>query len=476
MSPVPPSNSDAPFVPIEPTPSDWWQASDGRWYPAHLHPDAAPAAADPGHQAAGGLPPSGQSPAWDAGGWASPGWYGQGATAWYDAATPAAPTAPWGPPLPPNIGYHAGPTWSAYYGPPPIEPRPRRRVLATVIGFVVLAAVVLTAATIIPVVHALGSRSSSPAEAPAVPTGGFVAPVPAALARGEASLLTPAVTRAVVQEIWPRIAGVSTDAEFNQLPLIATPDVVDLIHSQLVCGCGLWLPTFSSLEVSAPPEPSYPLTFLAEIDQPTGANGAEIQLAEFAKRSPDEPWLMVHLTGWGGTYRELVAGASLAGEADALAPGATTFDQLADLFVTLRQSGSAEPGNPWDGTVSGPQGNQPTVTEHHFLVNHQDDVAAGYTASASYQVVDYSPNFWTGTMDIQCATIRGRIVVIPNPGVRMFQPTSQTSFGPQVPPGTYSSVTELASFEVCIDRVDATQANVVGLLGGLYSSTGASAG
>jgi len=33
-----------------------------------------------------------------------------------------------------------------------------------------------------------------------------------------------------------------------------------------------------------------------------------------------------------------------------------------------------EPGNPWEGTVSGPVGDQPTATENDLIVNHSNDV------------------------------------------------------------------------------------------------------
>jgi hypothetical protein len=202
-----------------------------------------------------------------------------------------------------------------------------------------------------------------------VPAGGFVDPTPS-MATGTVAttgtMLTPAITTAVVAEVWPNLVEAAMTLRLS-VSVLATPNAANALESGVVCGCGVAPPTYTSLEVTAPAERAYPLHFLAELDQPDSPGGPGVQIVEFSKSAPNAPWLVAHVAGYGGFTHTLTSSMALDANPDDLAVGNQPFVELAQLFSSLRQSGTDVPGNLWDDTITGDTGEDPHATESGLL-------------------------------------------------------------------------------------------------------------
>lgn len=283
---------------------------------------------------------------------------------------------------------------------------------------------------------------------------------------GAPSMLTDRRASSVVASIWPVFVEAAAVRSRKALDLVASPDVAKVVESHWVCRCGTWPLAYSSLEVTAPPEESYPLSFLAEIDQPGDTHGASVQIVVFGKRSVHAPWLITDMTGYGGLAHQLHEAAALSARATSLVPGTQSFVELADLFASLRESGKAPAGNLWDDTVRGNSNMEPTAQELLDDDRYLNDRASRLHASASFSVSGYSAVFLRGSEDVQCATILGRVVVRPKPGHLI---TRRDRFV-GLKAGTYSSVTEHEALDVCLMRPSFAVVDVLSIAGGIYSS------
>lgn len=271
-----------------------------------------------------------------------------------------------------------------------------------------------------------------------------------------------------MNEEWTVFANAGSYASAGELSRIATPGVVDLMISRQVCGS--WPAPYSSLEVTAPTEPTYPLSFLAEVDQQHGSQGAQIQVAVFGKRSASAPRLIMYLTGYGGSLHSLYPGASLSQGDPQWVPGNDQFVDMAKLLASERRSGAPPSGDLWDATAEEQSGEIAEVADN-LRQTYQDDQGSGLHASADFYVANYSPIFSAGSYGAQCAEIIGRVVVTSDHSAPVVQPHSQVAFGP-LAPGDYSSVTEMDVYQVCMDQQGAGYKFAIGLMGDAYSFSG----
>lgn len=365
-------------------------------------------------------------------------------------------------------GYGVAPGWGAPV-PPPSPAAVGRRTYAFLIVAGALAIVVILVALVIVAVSFVRTEIRRYI----VPSNGFVQPVPSA-SGPSGSLLTPATTTAVVNEEWTVFANAGSYATASDLSRIAAPGVVDLMISRQVCGCGSWPSGYSSLEVTAPPEPNYPLSFLAEIDQPHDSAGAQIQVAVFAKQSASARWLIMYLSGYGGSQHSLYPGALLSQEPPPLLPGDQPFVDMAKLLASERQSGAPPSGDFWDSNAEEQSGEIADVADN-LRQTYDDDQNSGLQASADFYVANYSQAFSAGSYGAQCAEIIGSVLVTSRYSTPVVQPQSQTAFGP-LAPGDYSSVTEMDVYELCMDQRTTDYVFAITLTGNTYSFTGVPAG
>jgi hypothetical protein len=287
---------------------------------------------------------------------------------------------------------------------------------------------------------------------------------------GEGPALTTALTTHVVQSIWPTFASAALEDNIPGLLAVAAPPVAEVMESRFACGCESWPSSYTSFEVTAPEERAYPLTFLAQIDQPNNPTGAEIQLAVFEKENSTARWLITYISGYGGGD-PVITDPSLLDAAPAEDPPVLqSFQQLAAMLQSLRQTGKPPSGNVWDPSIDYP-GRQPTDFANDLVSTYKTDGDFGILPSASYKVTGLSPGFSVPEGDIECATITTQMSLRPAHGSEIEQPSTEGAFGSLLPPGEYSSVTEQGSVQVCVIRQAGTSF-VQGLLGGDYSADG----
>jgi hypothetical protein len=400
----------------------WWQASDGLWYPPHLHPGARR-----GPEEAG--------------------------------------TAQQGWPIARPVQYGVDPAWAGPFIPPPAGVPPRRVHPALIVGAVAVVLVALVAVALPIVLRELRHYT--------VPSRGFVGPVPSSSSSSN-SLLTPSITTAVINEEWTVFANVAGFASASELSRIASQGVVELMISRQICACGSWPAAYSALEVTAPPEPTYPLSFFAEIDQKHAPGGPQAEVAVFGKKSAGAPWLIMYLSGYAGGQRFLSSGTTIEQMPPLLVPGDQPFIDMAELLASERQFGVAPNNNPWDAAVEESAG-VIFAAANPLRQNYQNDENSGMRASADFSVASYSRTFSAGSSGAQCAEIIGRVLVTSQSSAPLVQPPSKSAFG-LLKPGTYSSVTETDVYQLCLEQQSSLSVFAIGLVGAIYSWVGVPAG
>jgi hypothetical protein len=364
---------------------DWWLASDGRWYPGHLHPWRQ----QPGQHAA-------------------------------DPAQPVSAYAP----------------------------------TVVVVSIVLIGA--LVAGTVSAVTGGPGSRPRA-ATGRTTPTS-------------TSPQLTAALTTQVVRNVWAEFTNAAAEDDVPGMLAVASRPVAQVMEARFVCLCQPWPSSYSSLEVTAPTEHSYPLSFFAEIDQPDNSTGPETQLAVFTDQDRTAHWMITYLSSYGGDDPMLDLPSALDAPVATDPPQATSFEQLASMFESLRQSGKPPAGNPWDWTISD-SGHQPSDFADDLIDSHQTDTAFHIVSSVSYTVSSYSPSFSISLGDISCAMLTVQMSLRPAHGSFLVQPSTEGAVGSLLPSGDYSSVAEQGSVDLCLVKADGTT-EVQGVIGGLYNADG----
>jgi|HubBroStandDraft_1064217.scaffolds.fasta_scaffold15700_4 hypothetical protein len=321
--------------------------------------------------------------------------------------------------------------------------------IAVVVACVVLACGVLVA---IAIPTLFGLRDP-------VPTGGYVDPLPVATGTG-GSLLTASLATQVVREIWPAYINAAASGSSGDLANIASPGVVAMTIGRRFCGCGVWPPTFTSLELSAPPETAYPLYFAAEIDQPDYVAGAIIQIAVISKQSASAPWIVNSLAGYGGTSADISTGMDAVPPSSPLPP--SDFQQWADVLAAERDTGQVPSSSLWQQWVDGSIG-QTYVADMQQM--HQNDDSSGFQTSTSLSVTGDSPSFVLEGGTASCANIVGKAVVTSASG----SVTAGLGDFTGLAPGTYASVTETYDYQVCLVALGDGEVDMVGQAGGEYA-------
>ena len=427
--------SDVPYGADFPQGPDWWQASDDRWYPGELHPWRQ------GEDAGTQEPPADAVYLADS----------------YMTTTRQGPT-----------GRHVS----------------RRMlvagfvalVLVAVVGVVVGAQTAARPSASRGHVHSPGSTgagSRSAATTTSVPGPGptvaAVVPNPTGSSVGPSAFaaLTTASVNKVFNQIWPLFAEYASEDYLPGLLSISTQGVAQVVQAQDVCGCDEFWSQYTSVEVTALTQDSYPLSFLAEVDQKDDPDGPEIQMMVFERQTAAAPWLITYDMGYAGTVPLLTSPVALGLAPTSSTPGTTPFVELASLFQSLRQTGSPLAGDIWDSLI-----NEPDKELSDFASDLTDgydlDESFGIDVVATFGMNDYSTAFAVPGGSMTCATITGEVITRPAQGSTMTN--IGTTFGPLVPPGNYSSVTFHEAVDTCVMLVDGVY-DMQGLSGGTYSAT-----
>jgi hypothetical protein len=337
------------------------------------------------------------------------------------------------------------------------------------------AAIAITCAIAVACVASLTVATTTAAQAIGE-AHGFVSPAPTSeFTYGHStSLLTATVAEQVVKEVWPAFVAAANSGSAAGLAAVAAPDAADEALGWHVYGSGNEFAAYAHLEVTAPPEPSYPLSFFAEIDQPNNKSGAAIRLAVFGKKSAAADWLISFLSGYGGTNTTVavMSPASLfatAAPASVLAPSEPAFEQMILLFDAVRDTGQVPPTNDWC-SVSQQADGALAVYSDYLAANYRVFARLGDTASAHYTVANYSRSYSTLDGALVCATIAGSVALLPPPGKTLDQPALGSTYGPVVAAGSYREIRYLSIIGVCLASPSTDHVLLIGLMGSPYKA------
>ena len=138
----------------------------------------------------------------------------------------------------------------------------------------------------------------------------------------------------VVRTVWPLFFHYATLDDEPGLLTVATPQVEEEMEANYIghqCGLGLY-EQYNSLEVTAPPEEIYPISFLAEVDQTDNPDQPEVQLLIFERVSPGAPWMITNYGSYGGDLHTIAPDFPFFSPAVDPPPGKSSFVELSQFF------------------------------------------------------------------------------------------------------------------------------------------------
>jgi hypothetical protein len=278
-------------------------------------------------------------------------------------------------------------------------------------------------------------------------------------------LLTASTAQEVFSTRWPKFALAYATGNMTQISRYVDSDVEKAIKGWFYCGCGPWPTAYRRVNMSAPPQSSYPLSFLAEIQAKEYSTQADVIEVVFTKTSSRSPWLISYLVPYvdGTPYLTHTT-------MNTVAPP-TTFDiarvgtQFASYFQTVDLTGQPPP-NSWPQTGSIAQ--ETNRIQNSLSALKTNDLSETLTYSAGPHSLDFA----APGEDLMCGEVRSHSVITPKPGVPIVQPPDQGLFTPALKAGSYSSVTSNDLSDACWDVSPTGTATPIAFFGGLYSRIG----
>ena len=234
---------------------------------------------------------------------------------------------------------------------------------------------------------------------------------------------------------------------------------------------------WTSYELTAPAQTKYPLSFLAEINNPTATivvNGARtsapvLTLAIFEKSSASASWVITRIVTTGNTAPWLspTSSSTMAAtpqpEPSQFVMG---FSQLVAAMTSARNIGRVSPDNYWSRVGAN---EEPGAMFQELEGDHQADVAGHSTQVGGYTYSAPSAVFMTKLGPMECAYVLGTATYR---GPNVEQPANRSAFGPFLAPGTYQSVTLESTRDACIVQETPTYEVFVGIYGGVSDAIG----
>jgi hypothetical protein len=402
----------------------WWVASDGKWYPPHLHPSVRP-------------PPPTPPPA---------------AEQWHETIRT----------------FHATQTGSSGSPPPSWFRRHSKAALSALALLLCLVAAVPTA---IALSHGTSRPERKTTTSTTLSTASGLPPDTTAttVVGGPAPALTEAEAQEAFDASWPPFAVAFATGDESGIDRYADSDVQDAIAGWFGCGCGPWPTAYQRVYLSAPPETTYPLTFLAEIQERDYAQDPMVVEAVYSQQAAGAPWLISYLISYidGPPFLD-------GSEMNTVAPS-STFDisivagQFASFFQTVFDTGKPPPHS-WPLTGSIGQEEQKVLDDRASVkADHFHEVL-------SYSAGSHSVAFAIPGGDLMCGEVRTLSVVTLVTGRPIVQPENRSFFGQELAPGTYRSVTSEGIRDACWNVTPTGVATPVSFMGGVYQRVGTPAG
>jgi hypothetical protein len=289
-------------------------------------------------------------------------------------------------------------------------------------------------------------------------------------------LLTAARAQQAFTATWPGFATAANAGDSNVLAQLASPTAVEVAEANRACNCGQFPTVYSSVDLTAPLQKSYPLSFVAEIDGARGRFGPFTVVAILEQQAPKSAWYVGWVTKYVGTTRTLPAGNTVGTSRPPVVAAtlATPIQLLAQLFQSVRSSGASPAGNIWSSGLGMP-GTEPKDTITALMTAHSQALARHASDTVSYAASYLSPVFASATGWLECGVIGGAILETPARGSVLVQPADHAAYGGDLAAGNYSSVTETDVSDFCVSVSYADVVSPSGLTGGTYSVMGKTA-
>jgi len=354
----------------------------------------------------------------------------------------------------------------------------------TVVGVVIVLVAISVGAGVALSAHPSRPTASTPTtRAPAVPASPTESSsTPAPLASGTppppssgsrlsgtaGDLVDDVLAKQVFDATWTPFATAFATGATEAIAQYSDTDVQDAIAGYFGCGCGPWPTAYQSVNFSAPPQSAYPVSFLAEIHQKDFSQAPIVEEAVFTQDTAGEPWLVSYLVSYVGAAPFLTA------DSDAPAP-TTPLDvsivnrQLATFFQAVFDNGVPPTGS-FRPSGSIKQETEAIIADRNFLTQQKLKETLTYSAGSHSIAFDV-----TGT-DLMCGEIRSHSVTTSANGAPIIQPADQSTFGQELPAGSYSSLTNDGVRDTC--WYVTTSGNglpvvaPISFLGGVYSRVG----
>lgn len=250
--------------------------------------------------------------------------------------------------------------------------------------------------------------------------------------------------------------GFSYDLVANDLDGLsqyATQDAGLAVRGSLLCGCSPWPQAYSGASFSAPPQKTYPASFLAEFSGLNYRQKTFYRDVIFTQTSAGSPWLVASA----GTYtapHPLLAPTSKASTAPGSAPLLGTAPaKFAQFFEQLDSTGTTT--NPVPTGFA-------TTSFLTALVNgstrsYDTDKSEGVRRTVSHQVVKVTPRFAVpaspGTATgatYECFFMDFATTYAAPSGKVLQQTVNSVVWTTLLAPGSYSSIREVEEKDVCI--------------------------
>jgi hypothetical protein len=270
---------------------------------------------------------------------------------------------------------------------------------------------------------------------------------------------------------WSAFSTAFDEDNLALLASVSTPSVEEIVSGYFLCGCGPWPDVTRETAFSAPPQTTYPLFFMAEVQSQNYNQTPLIKEVVFTKSGPGQPWRVAHI----GAYT--VAGALFSvgtGTAPLSRPPLSlpyNISLAPEAFLNwaqqIDQTGTASP-LPVHFEPSGISDDAITVAENTHLYDEANDLNASFTHS----LVATSPVFPTPSGNFICATMHIQEVVTSKSGDRIIQPAARDAWTAILPPGSYHTLVEQSEVDVCYLEWPNGETFQQTNMGGWYQATG----
>lgn len=282
------------------------------------------------------------------------------------------------------------------------------------------------------------------------------------------AIISESIAQKAFKTTWTGFAEAFATGNRQSLEKYADQGVQQAVAGWYQCGCGPWPSAYNAVALTAPPQAAYPVSFMAEIHErdydltPLGID------AIFTKGSAHAPWLVSYLVNFvPGTGSIPNLNGTSIGETPPQIPFDVTIvgGQFASFFTTVFDTCNI-PAKSW------PQTGSMAEETNKILDDCQDLSLLGLKESLTYRATVHSPAFALPGGDFMCGEIRWNSVITTSTGKPVVQPADQSTFGAQLAPGSYMSVTNHGVKDACWFADTMGAAHPVSFFGGVYSRVG----